>query len=170
MRTAQFHKMFWDHETNTGVGKLHYPGFGIIGFYWHKDTPAYDINFLNKDEISMYGKQYQKETGRTFTYGCIIDRDLEIVGVQEKKYVITPDEVQATSALSVYQPNKFTPQKQEGIIYGIQALNLLLKIEEGIRYLADPEGDWLEFDDDTPHVPFEPIKSLLGLDYGKSKY
>lgn len=165
MKTATFHKILWDHDLDTGVGKLHYPGFGIIAFYWDKGTPISDVNFLNKDEMKMYSQSYQKEAGKLLTHGYVSERDKNIVIVQEKKYTVADEQSRNASAITRIGANQLIPQG-EGIIYGIKSLNLMIKVEEGIRYLADTDGSWYEFDEDTPYVPYSPLKSLLGLDYG----
>lgn len=168
MKSAQFHRMAWDYKRNTGVGKIHYEPLGIVAFYWVEGTPMEDVNFLDKDMISYYWQQHMQEFNVPLTHGCIIGRDLEVVLVKEQKYKESLQTVgQATGGLATRGAwTNAAPQSSEvveGVIYGIEKLKLLIKVQGGIRYLAAPDGEWFPFDEDTPVVAYQRIKSLLGL-------
>jgi hypothetical protein len=188
LRTAQFHRMAWDYERNTGVGKIHYEPLGIVAFFWEEGTPMNDVNFVDKNIISYYWQQHKRDFGVPLTHGCILDRDVSIVMVHEKKIGLMPTGGQTTGgayavsgagAYSLSQnsaigrgfffsggggggnSSSVDTSESEGVIYGIKELNLMIKVQAGQRYLAAPNGEWFEFDDHTPTVAYKELKSLL---------
>jgi hypothetical protein len=175
LKTAQFHRIAWDYERQYGVGKIHYEPLGVVAFYWEEGFPIKDVNFLNKDEISLYSRQHKKKFGVLLTHGCISERDLEIVTVQEKKgteEILQPvGRTTEVGKLSIV--NNFSSASQgkwnevEVGMYGIAELNLLIKVAgvggNAKRYLMSQNRQWLSFDEDTPIVSYHRITSLVGI-------
>ncbi len=88
METAQFHRAFWDYDTNIGIGKIHYKPLGIIAFSFEDGLPKFDVNFLDKDEISYYRAAYKKQ-GVLLRLGVQIDRDIDVVRVTKSNNIFT---------------------------------------------------------------------------------
>ncbi|PMB03577.1 hypothetical protein CEN49_22915 [Fischerella thermalis CCMEE 5273] len=116
MKTAQFHRAYWNYETNTGIGKLHYQPLGILAFVFEDGEPQYDTNFLDADEIAYYRKNYKKH-GRILTIGVQFDRDIDLVRVTENEN-----------------------------IYTFCELNLEVKTEGENRFFRRLDGEWQEIE------------------------
>ncbi|MBW4617510.1 MAG: hypothetical protein KME21_30720 [Desmonostoc vinosum HA7617-LM4] len=113
MKTAQFHRAYWDYDSNTGAGKIHYKPLGVIAFIFENGCPKLDVNFLDKDEVSYYRQQYKKQ-GVTWRLGVQIDRDVDLVRVTESENIFTFEE-----------------------------LNLEVKTEDAVRSFRQLNGEWI---------------------------
>ncbi|MFB2768591.1 hypothetical protein ACE1AT_04770 [Pelatocladus sp. BLCC-F211] len=116
METAQFHRAYWDYQTNTGIGKLHHPELGILAFVFEDGEPKFDTNFLDANEVAYYRQNYKK-LGRTLIIGVQVDRDIDLVRVTENENIYTFGE-----------------------------LNLEIKTEGTNRFFRRQGGEWQEIE------------------------
>ena len=132
MFLAQFHRSYWHEESESGIGKIHFPNLGIIAFVFDSGTPEIDTNFMNEDEVSYYSRKFKK-SNRPLRIGVQIDRDVEPIVVD-----VAED------------------------IFSFSEIDLEVRVENNLRYFRaiSSNGEW-KLMKNAPIIEYQRCDSLI---------
>lgn len=114
---AQLHKAYWDRDKNSGIGKIHHPNIGIVGFLFENGLVIGHLNFFDSQSIKYYRAEFAKNNYQ-LSPGYQVDRDVDALLTKvNSPYLAFPD------------------------------IGLVIDIKEKRFLLAESYGQWQSMDD-----------------------